>query len=51
MSNLPPGFRESDVCGPKCPECGVIDGCECEVFDQRTPAERRAQEMADAEED
>lgn len=40
MSNLPDGMRESEVDGPKCPQCGEF-GCECEDDgDPRTYRER-----------
>lgn len=28
-SNLPPGVRDSDVEGKRCPECGSREGCDC----------------------
>jgi hypothetical protein len=48
MSNYPPGVSEREVCGLRCPQCGAIDGCDCEDDgDPRSFRQRRADEIAE----
>ena len=52
--HLPPGCTARDIDGPKCPQCGVAGGCDCEeeeYYDPRTRRERIEDEKADMDTD